>query len=567
MSFCKQCGTQLNDGAAFCKNCGTKVGAEQNTNNMFQGNIYGAVPPTGNENNYNATIDKTKQMAKEVKVQGTKLFGKLKEHIKGLIEKSKTDKKTAIGLGVGTIAVVALVIGIIAGITMDKRIAVDECIVVELDGYNGTGRVYSYYLDEELFAKQFMSATSAKTEDEARSNMYYLMNNISLYTSTKEGLENGDDVIVEISYDNDIAHEYGIKFTGDTYTLEVSGLGELAEYNPFEHLEVYFEGIAPNASVYYDMKDGMLSESRFSVDKKTGLSSGDVVTITYNGDVSDLEEYGYKISKMSQEYTCENISAYVTKSAEVTGKLLENMSKDAKDCIEVYFANNYQYISCDNLQYVGNYVLMNKKMSGNMVCIVYSGTVSSKETNPVFTSQTVYFPIEFSSVITNGDGTSEYDLMSSNIYGTTDLKFNGWSNVRGYTNGQNMFNDLVQVNKVKYTYDVSEKLTQFGSVSTTEETTKNTTGQDYILSNSNSAYLTEKDLEGLTQEQLRLARNELYARYGYIFEDEGLKNYFDQKSWYQGTVAKENFNESVFNEYETANKDFIVNYETQKGYR
>ena len=242
------------------------------------------------------------------------------------------------------------------------------------------------------------------------------------------------------------------------------------------------------------------------------------------------------------------------------------MSKEAKDCIEAYFANNYEYVSCDNLQYVGNYVLMNKKMSGNIVYIVYSGSVSSKEANPSFANQTVYFPIGFDSVITNGDGTNEYDLMSTSIYGSTDLRF-GWSNVRGYTNGQMMFNDLAQVNKVKYTYDVSENLTQFGSASSTEETTANTTGQDYILPNSNSAYLTESDLEGLTQEQLRLARNELYARYGYIFEDEGLRNYFEQKSWYQGTVSRDNFNESVFNEYETANKDLIVNYETKKGYR
>ena len=82
---------------------------------------------------------------------------------------------------------------------------------------------------------------------------------------------------------------------------------------------------------------------------------------------------------------------------------------------------------------------------------------------------------------------------------------------------------------------------------------------DYILPTSDSAYLTEKDLSALTKEQLRLARNEIYARHGYIFNDEELKEYFQSKSWY--TPSTEEVTDDMLNVYEIANRDLIINVE------
>lgn len=90
---------------------------------------------------------------------------------------------------------------------------------------------------------------------------------------------------------------------------------------------------------------------------------------------------------------------------------------------------------------------------------------------------------------------------------------------------------------------------------------------DSILPFSDSAYLTENDLEGFDQKELRLARNEIYARHGRLFDDEEIKEYFNSKSWYHGEVEAENFQEEWLNEYETANRDLIIQYEQQKGYR
>ena len=99
-----------------------------------------------------------------------------------------------------------------------------------------------------------------------------------------------------------------------------------------------------------------------------------------------------------------------------------------------------------------------------------------------------------------------------------------------------------------------------GDVSGGEENTG-----DYIFEDSVSRYLEGSELKKLSKKELRLARNELYARRGYIFEDEELSAYFSSKSWYAGTVDGDDFKDKdVFNKYEIANRNLILKYEAKK---
>lgn len=93
------------------------------------------------------------------------------------------------------------------------------------------------------------------------------------------------------------------------------------------------------------------------------------------------------------------------------------------------------------------------------------------------------------------------------------------------------------------------------------------TNDGYILKDSDSRVLTESDLSGLTAEQLRLARNEIYARHGRKFNDTTLQSYFDKCSWYHGTIEPDSFSEDLLNDFEKQNKDIITNYEIKMGYR
>ncbi|ARF18029.1 YARHG domain-containing protein [Sporosarcina ureae] len=60
----------------------------------------------------------------------------------------------------------------------------------------------------------------------------------------------------------------------------------------------------------------------------------------------------------------------------------------------------------------------------------------------------------------------------------------------------------------------------------------------YILADSEFSELTEMQLYGLSKSDLRLARNEIYARHGYVFKSADLQAYFDSQTWY---VADESY--------------------------
>ncbi len=96
------------------------------------------------------------------------------------------------------------------------------------------------------------------------------------------------------------------------------------------------------------------------------------------------------------------------------------------------------------------------------------------------------------------------------------------------------------------------------SSSGSSSSSNSSSSSDYIFPNSNSEYLTSSQISSLSDYELRIAINEIYARRGRRFKDSSLQAYFDSKSWYNGTIDPDDFSESVFNTYESTNKDKLA---------
>lgn len=60
----------------------------------------------------------------------------------------------------------------------------------------------------------------------------------------------------------------------------------------------------------------------------------------------------------------------------------------------------------------------------------------------------------------------------------------------------------------------------------------------FVIPYSSTRYLTESDLRGLNAEELEIARNEIYARHGYQFQQKKMINYFNNQSWYRRSNTK-----------------------------
>lgn len=90
---------------------------------------------------------------------------------------------------------------------------------------------------------------------------------------------------------------------------------------------------------------------------------------------------------------------------------------------------------------------------------------------------------------------------------------------------------------------------------------------EYIIEDSHLRYLKQEDLSHLDKKQLRLARNEIYARHGYKFRDKTLKKYFNSTDWYNGTLEADQFPDCLLNIFERENVRRISASESGKKYK
>lgn len=90
-------------------------------------------------------------------------------------------------------------------------------------------------------------------------------------------------------------------------------------------------------------------------------------------------------------------------------------------------------------------------------------------------------------------------------------------------------------------------------------------GQEFIFAVSDKVLFHDWDLWNLSEEALRIARNEIYARHGRKFKDKELQSYFEGCSWYTGTVEPEDFTEELLNGTEKENIRMIQREQERRG--
>ena len=90
---------------------------------------------------------------------------------------------------------------------------------------------------------------------------------------------------------------------------------------------------------------------------------------------------------------------------------------------------------------------------------------------------------------------------------------------------------------------------------------------DFKLPGSDIRYIDKSELNNFTAEDCSIARNEIYARHGRKFKDDKLQAYFNQFDWYKPSIEPDAFQESMLNDYEKKNRDLIVEYEKEHGFR
>jgi len=110
------------------------------------------------------------------------------------------------------------------------------------------------------------------------------------------------------------------------------------------------------------------------------------------------------------------------------------------------------------------------------------------------------------------------------------------------------------------------KSSSSSSSSNSSSSSSNWMSRTYILPDSTSEYLSSSDISGFSAKECNYALNEIYAREGRRFKAAELQNYFDSKSWYNGTIDPDDFdNNYELSDIERANVELLKNAMDARG--
>lgn len=567
--FCGNCGAENVNDAKFCRECGKPLVAVSSQ---------GAKKTAFSTNGANTNVGKANSAPSVAEVNGSQVTAK-----------GKTLPKKVIISACAAIAV--LIVIICAAANLGKTIKLDNYLIVETEGYDGYGTARAI-IDWETIEKKYGSKMSftnaAKNELGGMLNIMTpieaVQEDVSVKLERNNGLSNGDVITYSWDIDEDLSKyvKCKIKFKDGDFT--VSGLTEVGTFDAFADLKVEFFGVAPNGSANLNYTGSEINYYDFACDKTSGLSNGDTITVSI--DDRKLEYYAENLGKVPAElekkFTVDGLESYLSKISEIDDTALVSMQQQAVDVYNAKAAQDWgEGESLETLTYIGDYLLTVKNKdswgTNNCLFLIYKAQVRNNYSNDGKSYNKlndIYWYIRYADIMVGADGSVNVDVTD---YSTPNNRFivdsgvdNGWWSTKywyyyGYETLDDLYKDVVTANIDAYNHE--DNVDESAAPKAVEQEEIADAKGDYILAGSDTELLTKRDLEGLSAEECKLARNEIYARHGRKFKDKDLQAYFDACDWYEGTIEADDFSEKELSDIEIANKDLIVEYEKEKGYR
>lgn len=278
----------------------------------------------------------------------------------------KPDKKKKMLVVFGICAVVMALTLIIPKVINGRPIKVDLSSVVALEsqtGINGRGEVVFVVDESKLKAALFPKSTTATAEEmEALTQAVAECIDITFPGRLAPGdmndgdmrLKNGDVITVSVGmFPEDMNQFSSYQFHNGSFPYEVKGLMEGELVQPFspDAIEVRVEGNDGMGQAFLTKKlTGSYSYYlNYDWAPKTGLSNGDVVTVTIAPDTDKLAELHYAIGpERSFEYVVSGLDAYVSDPADIPPQLINSMVNYA----EAELTSDFHAVPMDDLDQV-----------------------------------------------------------------------------------------------------------------------------------------------------------------------------------------------------------------------
>lgn len=251
-------------------------------------------------------------------------------------DKKGPKRKGMIIGGVAAAAVIALAV-ILVLLCSPKTIVLDNYIEVKVSGYDTVGTATLEWDREQLVEDMLESMSRSKqkkleeliddlsteeklalallsadtdADEEELLVFWVIAQELELELDETEDLSNGDTVTLELDVDEDFFKELGLKVKLKKTVYPVEGLKEATKVDPFDYLEISYEGYAPQAQLILrnTAEDGFLmNHLSFWAENCENINEGDEITVTASFDEWYAIENGYIFTQTTRQITATNV--------------------------------------------------------------------------------------------------------------------------------------------------------------------------------------------------------------------------------------------------------------------
>ncbi|MCI7062674.1 MAG: hypothetical protein MR965_10850 [Lachnospiraceae bacterium] len=356
------------------------------------------------------------------------------------------------------VLVLVAIVAVILFVNRRKTIDLTKYVTIQYSGYNGYGTASMNLDQDKLLDDVSKSIRYSKGDTQKASSLIVSLVGYDADLDKASDLKNGDSVTMTFSYDNESLKKYHLRFKGEGTKRKVKGLKEVRKVNPFDYLNVTFDGVSPNASMDYEKKEDsedFMNYINFEASQTENLSLGDTVTITatcaYLHQKDFVQEYGCELSAMTQDYAVEGVGdSRFSHSDLEKSDILNSMKKKAKMVFESELAQQKEYLAHKGLKYEGYYLLIRKEDSpaedANRVFVIYSTKLKTKG-NKKSKYRKAYLSIRFRELVKEADGTFTVNLDDYDRIGDDEISSMG---IQGFKNISNMKFSLITVVDADY---------------------------------------------------------------------------------------------------------------------
>lgn len=604
---CIHCGKLIKAGSPFCTYCGTSQTEKQTPERKTIPVRHGVSHGTSHGAFHGSSGKKT--------------------HGYGYAAKRKTKSSTTGIIAIVVVAIAAAAVLVLCGLWFLDRpqVSLNSELVIECEGYDGDGTARAVF-DMDVAKSAYEDASDPLrgilhlNSDDFSSKLGDLLGEDAVNAGSLDktsGLSNGDVVTWTWTLDKgdlkSLENSCHVDLTYRTIEQTVDGLSTMAQVDPFRDLvSVSFSGDDGDGTAEVSCSSDSLADLvDITADPSTGLSNGDTVTVTIslkdqpdaapdeiNAALSDA--LGETFTGFTKDYTVDGLGSVDVTLDMISSKDLNKLKKNAVSVIEDAFPGDGDAEKYVRATYAGDALMT--AVDGNstevpyLFDMVYLVRMTDADLDgDKLTEKTTF---EFLAVVeadgitvSNGKVTVDPDSLYLTGQDFTAL-VGGDSNeddqptsytYTGYTSWDALNDDLFEGRKKDYTAEIDTDSSKepmepeagtdkddSSDIDYANEDEEEVLSQDYIIPDSDSKYLTDADIEGMTIREINYAKNEIYARHGRKFKSKELQNYFNSKDWYNGTIAPENFKESSLNKYEAKNASFLATKEfsmNPKGYQ